>query len=176
MILFRTHVNYKNFTLSFLIDGRFGGDIFSFTNMNLQRSGIAECTAPGGKREDIVVAGVIKDGNGYKVNDQSVSLERYYKALATGRAGISEAYIYDATNIRLRNIALSYRFPSSMLKKTPFQQVKLGFTVNNVWMISSHLDGIDPESVYATSTNATGLENSSAPTSRSYLFNVTLGF
>ena len=76
--------NYKNFTLSFLIDGRFGGDIFSFTNMNLQRSGIAECTAPGGKREDIVVAGVIKDGNGYKVNDQSVSLERYYKALATG--------------------------------------------------------------------------------------------
>jgi hypothetical protein len=71
---------------------------------------------------------------------------------------------------------LSYRFPSSMLKKTPFQQVKLGFTVNNVWMISSHLDGIDPESVYATSTNATGLENSSAPTSRSYLFNVTLGF
>ena len=168
--------NYKNFTLSFLIDGRFGGDIFSFTNMNLQRSGISECTAPGGKREDIVVAGVIKDGNGYKVNDQSVSLERYYKALATGRAGISEAYIYDATNIRLRNIALSYRFPSSMLKKTPFQQVKLGFTVNNVWMISSHLDGIDPESVYATSTNATGLENSSAPTSRSYLFNVTLGF
>ena len=159
-----------------LIDGRFGGDIFSFTNMNLQRSGISECTAPGGKREDIVVAGVIKDGNGYKVNDQSVSLERYYKALATGRAGISEAYIYDATNIRLRNIALSYRFPSSMLKKTPFQQVKLGFTVNNVWMISSHLDGIDPESVYATSTNATGLENSSAPTSRSYLFNVTLGF
>ena len=92
--------------------------------------------------------------------------------MATGRAGISEAYIYDATNIRLRNIALSYRFPSSMLKKTPFQQVKLGFTV----MISSHLDGIDPESVYATSTNATGLENSSAPTSRSYLFNVTLGF
>ena len=34
--------------------------------MNLQRSGISECTAPGGKREDIVVAGVIKDGNGYK--------------------------------------------------------------------------------------------------------------
>ena len=49
------------------------------------------------------------------------------QALATGRAGISEAYIYDATNIRLRKIALSYRLPSYMLKKTPFQQVKLGF-------------------------------------------------
>lgn len=93
--------------------------------MNLQRSGISECTAPGGKREDIVVAGVIKDGNGYKVNDQSVSLERYYKALATGRAGISEAYIYDATNIRLRNIALSYRFPSSMLKRPRSNRLSL---------------------------------------------------
>ena len=32
------------------------------------------------------------------------------------------------------------------------------------------------ELVYATSTNATGMENASAPTSRTYLFNVTLGF
>lgn len=169
--------NYKNFALSFLIDGRFGGDIFSFTNLNLQRSGIADVTAPGGKREDIIVAGVIKDGNGgYKQNDQKISQEKYYKALATGRAGISEAYLYDATNIRLRNISLNYSFPSSMLKSTPFQQIKLGVSVNNVWMITSHLNGIDPESVYATSTNASGLENSSAPTSRSYLFNVTLAF
>ena len=43
-------------------------------------------------------------------------------------------------------------------------------------MIKSHLNGIDPESVYATSTNATGFENLAAPTSRTYLFNVTLGF
>ena len=169
--------NYKNFTLSFMIDGRFGGDIFSFTNLNLQRSGISDVTAPGGVREDMLVQGVISDGSGgYKINDQKVSAERYYKALATGRAGISEAFLYDATNIRLRNVSLNYNFPSSMLKKTPFQQVRLGFSVNNVWMITSHLNGIDPESVYATSTNASGLENSSAPTSRSYLFNVTLAF
>lgn len=166
--------SYKNFTLSFLIDGRFGGDIFSFTNLNLQRSGISDKTAPGGKREDFIVSGVISNGNGgYKVNDLEVSQEKYYKALATGRAGISEAYLYDATNIRLRNISLNYSFPSSMLKNTVFQQIKLGVSINNVWMITSHMNGIDPESVYATSTNASGLENSSAPTSRSYLFNVT---
>lgn len=169
--------NYKNFTLSFLIDGRFGGDIFSFTNLNLQRSGISDVTAPGGKRENMIVPGVVSNGNGsYKVNDLEVTREKYYKALATGRAGISEAYLYDATNIRLRNISLNYSFPSSMLAKTPFQQIKLGVSINNVWMITSHLNGIDPESVYATSTNASGLENSSAPTSRSYLFNVTFAF
>ena len=168
---------YKNFGFSFLIDGRFGGDIFSFTNLELQRSGIAEVTAPGGKREDIVVPGVVKQADGtYAPNQTPVSLQQYYQALGTGRAGISEAYVYDATNIRLRNVSLTYSFPSSMLKKTPIQRLKLGVSVNNVWMIKSNLDGIDPESVYATSTNATGMENASAPTSRTYLFNVTLGF
>ena len=168
---------YKNFGFSFLIDGRFGGDIFSFTNLELQRSGIAEVTAPGGQREDIVVPGVVKQADGtYAPNQTPVSLQQYYQALGTGRAGISEAYVYDATNIRLRNVSLTYSFPSSMLKKTPIQRLKLGVSVNNVWMIKSNLDGIDPESVYATSTNATGMENASAPTSRTYLFNVTLGF
>lgn len=90
--------------------------------------------------------------------------------------GIGEANIYDATNIRLRNVSLNYAFPKSMLSKTPFQQVKLGVSCNNVWMIKSHLNGIDPESVYATSTNATGFENAASPTSRTFLFNVTLGF
>ena len=73
-------------------------------------------------------------------------------------------------------MSLTYSFPSSLLKKTPIQRLKLGVSVNNVWMIKSNLNGIDPESVYATSTNATGMENASAPTSRTYLFNVTLGF
>ena len=168
---------YKNFGFSFLIDGRFGGDIFSFTNLELQSSGIAEVTAPGGKRDDIVVPGVIRQSDGsYAQNQTPVSLQKYYQALGTGRAGISEAYIYDATNIRLRNVSLTYSFPSSLLQKTPIQRLKLGVSVNNVWMIKSNLNGIDPESVYATSTNATGMENASAPTSRTYLFNVTLGF
>ena len=43
-------------------------------------------------------------------------------------------------------------------------------------MISSKLRGVDPEAVFATSTNATGFEGYAPPTSRSYLFNVTIGF
>ena len=47
---------------------------------------------------------------------------------------------------------------------------------NNVWMIVNHLEGIDPESISATNSNATGFENGAAPTSRSFTFNVTVGF
>ncbi len=169
--------SYKNFTLSFQIDGRLGGDIYSYTNYALQQAGRAERTAPGGKREDFVVPGVIRQADGsYAPSNITVSQQDYWQALGTGNTGIGEANIYDATNIRLRNISLNYSFPSSMLKKTIFQQVKLGFSVNNVCMIYSDMDGIDPEAVFITNSNATGFENCASPTSRSYLFNVTLGF
>ena len=87
-----------------------------------------------------------------------------------------EVFTYDATNIRLRNITLGYTFNKNLLKKTPFQKLRLSATCNNVWMIVSHLPGIDPESVAATNTNAVGFENGGAPTNRSYTFILTVGF
>lgn len=170
--------SYKNFNMSFLIDGRFGGEMYSGTLYNMKASGTLDVTAPGGRRDDFVVDGVVSNGSGgYTVNTSAISQERYWReSLSINNTGIAEENIYDATNIRLRNISLSYDFPRKMLTKTPFQQVRLGFTCNNVWMISSHMKGIDPESVYAVGTNASGFENASSPTNRSYLFNVTLGF
>ena len=167
-------LSYKGFAFSFQIDGRFGGDIFSSTNQILQAYGRAGVTED---RTPMVVEGVIADGNGgYVKNTQTVEAQDYWIAVAGGNTGISEANLYSATNIRLRNIALNYSFPKSMLSKTPFQQVKLGVSCNNVWMIYSDMHGVDPESVFVTTSNATGLENGASPTSRSYLFNVTLGF
>ena len=97
-------------------------------------------------------------------------------ATSSGNLGIGEANLYSATNIRLRNLALNYSFNKKQLEKTPFQQLKLGVSCNNVWMIYSDMNGVDPESVFATATNATGFENAGSPTSRTFLFNVTLGF
>ena len=171
--------SYKNFTLSFLVDARIGGEIFSGSNRMLQANGVAACTVVNGKRDKFVVDGVIADGNGgYSPSTIEVEPQSYWTAVtgSTGNMGIGEANLYDATNVRLRNVSLNYTFPRKMLAKGPFQQVKLGMSCNNVWMIHSNLHGIDPESVFATSTNATGFENASSPTSRTFLFNVTLGF
>ncbi len=170
---------YKGFTFSFLIDSRIGGHIFSASNLYLQRYGVAEVTAPGGKRDDFVIDGVFKDDDGtFKKNTQSISQEQYWERVtnATGNLGISEANMYSATNIRVRNAQLNYDFNRSMLTNTPFTRVKLGLSVNNALMIKNSLRGIDPESVYAIGTNAVGFENTAPPTTRTFLFNVTLGF
>ena len=171
--------SYKNFTLSFLIDARIGGEIFSGSNRLLQANGVAACTVVNGDRKPFVVDGVIANEDGsYTPSTIEVTPQEYWAAItgSTGNLGIGEANIYDATNVRLRNMSLNYTFPKKMLKNTPFQQVKLGVSCNNVWMIHSNLNGIDPESVFATNTNATGFENAASPTSRTFLFNVTLGF
>lgn len=170
---------YKGWSFSFLIDSRFGGEIFSGTNRSMQASGTAAATVVNGDRPDMTLDAVFIDDNGaYQTNNSSITTQQYWEAVtaSTGNLGIGEANIYSATNVRLRNLSLNYAFNKQMLSKTPFQQIKLGVSCNNVWMIKSHLNGVDPESVYATSTNATGFENGGSPTSRSYLFNVTLGF
>lgn len=171
--------SYKGLSLSFLIDARIGGEIFSATNQNLQYSGSAKVTTDGGKRNGIVAKGVVSDGaGGYIPNTKSVSNQLYWQAIGgrSGNLGIAEANIYDATNIRLRNVSVNYSLPKHWIASTPFQSVKVGANINNVWMIKSHLNGVDPESVYATSTNAVGFEGNSSPTSRTYLFNVSFSF
>jgi hypothetical protein len=110
-------------------------------------------------------------------NEKLITPQNYWQTyMISGNLGLPGYFTYDATNIRLRNITLGYDFPKSILKKTVLQRARLSVTCNNVWMIHYNLPGIDPESVSATNTNAVGFENGAAPTTRSYTFNVTVGF
>lgn len=171
--------SYKNFTLGFLIDARIGGEIFSGTNHALQASGNAAVTVVNGQRNDIVVDGVVDDGSGnFVTNSTGVSPQVYWDAItaSSGNLGITEANVYDATNVRLRNISLNYNFPAKALQTLPIQNLKLGISANNVWMISSHLNGVDPESVFSTGTNATGFEYLSSPTTSSVFLNLAVNF
>ena len=170
--------SYKGFNLSFLVDFRIGGDLYSATASNLYTRGNAAGTVVNGERQDFIVPNsVVQTPNDYTENKVPVTHQNYWERIgSTGNYGLPEMYTYDATNIRLRNNTLGYDFNKAMLKNTPFQRLRLSATCNNVWMIHYNLPGIDPESVSATNTNATGFENGAAPTSRSFTFNVTVGF
>ena len=170
---------YKGISLGFQVDARFGGQIFSGTNSEMQQNGTAAVTVVNGERPKMVVDGVFFDeaSKKYVQNTSEITAQQYWNSVAgAGNLGITEANMYDASNIRLRTVQLSYSLPQGFIAKTPFQKAKIGVSCNNVWLISSHLRGIDPESVYATNTNAVGFENASPPTTRHFLFNLTLGF
>ncbi|MEO8821312.1 MAG: SusC/RagA family TonB-linked outer membrane protein [Ginsengibacter sp.] len=169
--------SYKGFGLSILLDGRFGGKMFSGTLDNMERAGTAAMTLMNGARDSMVVSGVTQNSGGqYEPNTKKVSVQQYWNALAgPGNIGITEANLYDASNLRIRNIQISYALPHKMLEKSFIQRAQISVSANNVWLISSHLHGLDPDSVYATGTNATGFENGSSPTPRTIFVNITLG-
>ncbi len=179
MVGFTNNFTYKNVSFGFMFDARIGGEIFSGTNHALQESGNAAVTVVNGERADIVVDGVVSnDSGGYTANTVGVSPQRYWEAvtLRSGNLGINEANIYDATNVRLRNVNLNYTIPSAWLGNSGLQNVKLGLSANNVWMLKNNLNGVDAESVFATSTNATGFEYLSPPTTSSVFLNLSLSF
>ncbi len=174
---FNNSFSYKGFGLSVQLDARIGGKIFSQTLDNMERNGTAAVT--GGSRDSMVVSGVLLDPNTnqYVANTHKISTQQYWAATAgAGNSGITEVNLYDATNVRIRSIQLSYNFPQRMLKGSFIQRAVVSASCNNVWLIDSHMRGLDPESVYATGTPSVGFENASPPTSRIFYINLSLGF
>lgn len=177
MLGITNNFEYKGFNVSFLVDMRVGGKIFSGTTAILHANGNAKGTAVNGREDFVVPNTVTSDGKGgYVENTTPVNPQDYWGRLTPGNFGLGEAFTYDATNIRLRNLTLGYSFNKNFLKNTPIQKLRVSATCNNVWMIHSNIPGIDPESVASTNTNAVGFENLASPTTRSYMFNLVVGF
>jgi len=158
---------YKNFSLGFLIDVNYGGDIYMGSIQQGARFGNLKMTLEG--REGMVVPGVTQDG---AVNAKQITAQQYYTAIN----GIAEAYVFDATNVRLRELSFGYSLPNSLLSKTPFTGVKASFVARNLFMIHHKTKGFDPEAGFSNASSVQGYEFASMPTMRSLGFNINVSF
>ena len=95
--------HYKNFTLDFLVDGKFGGQVLSMTQMLLDSYGVSAATGAARDAGGVTVNAV--DPNGKAVT--KVDAQTWYAAQG-GRSGIAEPYMYSATVVRLRSASLGY--------------------------------------------------------------------
>ena len=159
--------SYKNITVNAMIDMRYGGDVYMGSIKVGNASGTLANTL-NGRDGDLVIPGVLADGS---ANSKKISAQEYW----TGVSGITEEFMYDATNIRLRELSIGYSLPNKWLAKTPFSRVKCSFVGRNLFMIYSNTKGFDPEAAYTTG-NAQGIEYGSMPTMRSLGFNLNVAF
>ncbi|MCT4648198.1 MAG: TonB-dependent receptor, partial [Carboxylicivirga sp.] len=165
-------LNYKEFSLRFLIDGRFGGELYSGSDAALDANGVSERTLmyrDGG----ITVDGVVDsdDGN-YTVNTTNISAEDYFGAMS----GIASEHVYDATNVRLRELSLTYRVPTSLLGDGFIKGASISFIGRNLFFIYRDMDNFDPESSFSTSNFSQGVLWYNLPTTRSLGFNLNVNF
>jgi len=174
---------YKNLALSFQIDIRHGGDLFSLdqyygldTGLYPETVGLNHLGNPirspktnDGNSGGVILPGVHEDGT---PNTTVINLTRGH--LGYGKLP-AEAQIFDASYVKLRQVSLAYSFPKSLLDKTFIQNLTLTFIGSNLWIIDKKLPYADPEAGLS-SGNAQGWQSGVMPTSRVFSFNLKANF
>ena len=162
---------YKNLSLNFLIDARVGGEIYSQTNAALDGSGTSKESLQ--YRDGIVVQGVVlQDDGSYLPNGTEISGQDYWSAVS----GIASEYVFEQTNIRLREVVLSYKFPQSVLGDSFVKGATFALIGRNLFFLQSDVDHVDPEASLGTGNNGMGILSYNMPTARSIGFNVNIKF
>ncbi|MHA4894326.1 SusC/RagA family TonB-linked outer membrane protein [Pedobacter sp. PWIIR3] len=171
---------YKSFSLSTLIDARWGFERFNRLENFNAAFGIADYTRD--RRDFRVFEGVLADGT---PNTKSVWLgqgtgpdgvaygegyyRNYYRVL-------SEPFVQDASWIRLRSASLAYALPVKWLPSKVLRTASVSITGNNL-LLHTNYYGLDPESVSADSGSIVdGSSGMTYPAARSFLFTLNVGF
>jgi TonB-linked SusC/RagA family outer membrane protein len=140
---FYNSLNYKNISLSFQVDWRQGGLIYSHSMVESLRRGLhaqtldreTEQVMPGKK-------GTIVNGQLTIVGDNDIPVKkdfRYYNRVA----GITESGLNDASFVRLREVTLNYDFPERILGKTFINDLSVFLVGRNLFLITKSFT--DPE-------------------------------
>lgn len=163
---------YKKLSLSALIDVRHGGVILSHTEAMLSYAGVSKNTLENRETEFVVPNSVFEDGS---PNNVPVSAETYWKTIGGGYP-VGSRFIYDASNIRLRELSLNYTLPDYITKQSLIKRVTISFIGRNLFFISNKAKVVDPEAASLGTGNAQGIEYSSNPGLRSYGVQLRLNF
>ena len=185
--------SYKGITLSAVFDWRQGGDLYSVTTFSLLGRGVLESTGENreqnwiipGVQGDVTTQEPIRDENGSKIpNSTMVETNDLWFSTGggVGSFGINaqdEWNVWDATVFRLREVALSYDFPRSLLENTPIGSVRVSLTGRNLWFSAPNFpegSNFDPEISNFGAQNIQGFEYTNAPSVRRYGFNLRVTF
>ena len=175
-------LKYKNWSLSWLIDMRQGGQLFSLdlyyglaTGLYSESAGLNDLGNPSrntiANGGGIILPGVTDDGKVNTIRVSNTNFGQYgYRYSPAAR------FIYDASYIKLREVLLSYSLPSNIVSKlAPFKGIDFSLIGRNLWLIHKNLPYADPEET-VSSGNLQGYQSGAYPTVRTIAFNVKLNF
>jgi len=192
---------FRSFSLSFLVDVRKGGQVYSLDLDYGASSGLYPFTAgnndlgnpvrsplsSNNKSGGIILKGVTADGkqNNKRIDESDINSGNYSFSSAYGEA--DKQYVYDASFVKLREASLSYSVPKSIVDQIKFiKGIDFAITGRNLWIIHKNLPYADPEQGQAAggasgsnsgSANASiGFQNASFPVYRMFGANLKLRF
>ncbi|WP_103665543.1 SusC/RagA family TonB-linked outer membrane protein [Gracilimonas amylolytica] len=194
---FNLDVNYKNFSLGAFVEFQKGGQFYSISRMFGAYSGLVEETvgnnALGNPQRDPVLdsngnevistplnqaasnsggktlRGVDENGNevAYLVNAPTYWLNMFYN---------KEEWLEDASYVKLRELKLTYDLSARTLERLPINRASVSLVAMNPLLIYSSVDGVDPSAIQNNANGFGFWEGGTLPGTRSFGFNVNIGF
>jgi TonB-linked SusC/RagA family outer membrane protein len=161
-------ITVKGFSLSFLIEYKKGGDIYSRNVADIERNGagietakFARFDANGIATKPYLFDAVYPNGS---ANTTYVTPEQYWGN--NGKFVAAEGFIFETTWLRVREASLSYRIPSKILSKTPFGGAEISVFGHNLYLRAPNYPHLDPEQNVLGVNSAQGLEFNALPQTR----------
>ena len=158
--------DFKNFTINFLVDGKFGGDVVSVTEAINDFYGVSQASADTRNSNGGFVNVVTTDGTAAQMTAQD------YYTKSGGRAGLLGEYVYDATNVSLREFSVGYTIPSP---GEFFESIKLSLIANNLFFFYKDAP-FDPNIASSTGIGLQGVDIYGQPSTRSVGLNINVNF
>lgn len=167
---FTNEFRYKNFSLNFLLDGKFGNKVFSIMEVYAIRLGKLKETLPG-RDNGLTITGVTAKGDAYSRTIAKEDLRTYYD----NDKNYTELFLHDGSFVKLRQVIISYNIPVSALKIIRLQSVNISFVARNLLTLYKQTENFDPEQSFTNSSNQ-GFESLGLPRTRSYGLNLIAKF
>lgn len=160
-------ISYKNLSLSFLLDLRWGGLLFNEIERKLNMKGLSETTLLN-NREGIVPDGLVEREDGSYTSLTLEDLEKYGKIggmsgqeywATKSEEAVPENSLVNATYLKFRELRLAYSLPPKWLEKTFIEDMTVAVVGRNLWVWTG-VKHIDPETYgVGTEKNDFGLDN-----------------
>ena len=174
---FSNTFTWKGLSVSALIDVKMGGDIYDEGTANARWTGQYAETALG-REEGVIGQGVnavkAADGSWSFSPNSIITSSNQYHGFNNPR-NYHEAAIFDASYVKLREVALGYQIPTYLVKKLGLQNARVALVGRNVAMLFRNHPHQDPE-IDANGGNRQGFGYGELPSARSLGFNLNLGF
>ncbi len=177
---FTNRVKWKNFELSVLVQGQLGGDVLFLGQRQLDNGGTnvnvferwLHAWKPDYEKKYGPGENPIPD---YLGVDMSWDGETPYTK-GNKSDNNSDFRIYDATFLRIRNIALNYNLPAKIGGRSFFKGARIYVSVDNLKTFDNY-PGVTPETnSFGNATTQAGVDYSTYPLSKKYTFGINVTF
>jgi hypothetical protein len=165
---------YKDLRFSFLVDGQYGGIVYSQTHHKMTEQGKLKHTLRGREENYIIGEGVVDDGTGHYIPNTKKVLPSVYYADYYRRANV-ESNSFDASFLKLREARIEYNVPKKYLGRF-FRSGSIALYGRDLLLITS-FPIFDPETAALNGTSIMpGVEIGQMPSTRTMGVNLTVKF